>query len=329
MNECVSKIYRGLLDALFVTRPVLWIPVWGFSALGYWRGLGGDAAPDPTAAWHNAEWGVFVGMFLFSMSVGAVYVINQIADYAVDALNDGFPLLVRGGISRVRAGQIAAAVALLSIISLLLRSGSLALCAAAALTLGVFYSFKPGYLSGRPFCDFCANAAGYGIIAFGVGWILSGSGMLTPRFVRAAAPYFLLMCAGSISSTIPDIAGDRTAGKITTAVFLGAGTAHLLACGFLLCAAGFALVFGDWVALTCAALSLPFYAAFVFVKSRRIMEATYKVGGGVTMLLAGYVFPVIIIPSILALCATWAYFRFRYQVNYPSLLPASHVSPHS
>jgi 4-hydroxybenzoate polyprenyltransferase len=268
-------------------------------------------------------------MFLFSMSVGAVYVINQIADYEVDRLNDGFALLVAGAISRTQAVTIAVGIAVLSIGSLWLRAGFLALCAVAALALGLLYSTKPTYFSGRPFCDFCANAAGYGVIAFGLGWMLSGSSLLTLQFPYAALPYFLLMAAGSISSTIPDVAGDRRMHKCTTAVFLGVDNAHLLASGLLLAGLIAALAGRDWIAVTSAALSLPIYVIFVFVKSPRIMEATYKIGGAVTMVLAASVCPVIIAPSILTVAATWAYFRFRHRVNYPSLLPASYVARHS
>jgi hypothetical protein len=52
------------------------------------------------------------------------------------------------------------------------------------------------------------------------------------------------------------------------------------------------------------------------------MEACYKVGGGISMLIVGVFFPVLIISGALIVLASILYFRIFYGVSYPSLLPA-------
>lgn len=320
------RMGNRLLDAFFLTRPVLWVPVWGFSAFGYWCARWDGSFRGALFAWNPQSWYSFFWMFWFSASVGAVYILNQIADARVDAMNEGFPLLLHTTITKSQALCIALGAGLIAVALLHFKDDRLSLCAAAALVVGSVYSFKPFLFSGRPFLDFLTNALGYGGIAFGVGWVLGGRALWSPHFIAAAAPYFFLMCAGSISSTLPDYVGDRDGGKRTTAVAFGIGAAHGLATLLLVLAAVLALPRMDWIALTSAIVSLPIYLLYALSGTPRAMEATYKIGGGITMFLAALIYPVMILPALGMFAATWLYFRYRHGVNYPSLLPATHVS---
>jgi len=316
------KIALTAIDAIFLARPVLWIPVWGFCALGYCRALTADYG----VLQHGAGRGQFVWMFVFSMAVGSVYVLNQIADFHVDSLNKGFPLLVRGRIGLKTAYVSALFFAAASIIGAALLRPSFAFFSAAALALGIIYSFKPAYLSGRPITDFCANALGYGGIAFGAGWTLAGRTVVHPSFITASAPYVLLMAGGSICSTLPDYDGDKALGKKTTAVVFGKTRALALATVLIIAACGAALLSGDTAALVSGGAALVVLIAYRISPNETLMEATYKVGGAFMMLVASAMFPVIIIPSLTVLLATLLYFRLRHGVSYPSLIPVSHDS---
>jgi 4-hydroxybenzoate polyprenyltransferase len=311
-----------LIDIVFLTRPVLWIPVWGFSVFGYRCGIvagGGANIPFLSIGYAAA----LAWMIVFSFSVGAVYVMNQIADYEVDRANDGFPLLVKVRYPRGSLFAAIVACAMIGCIAPLARHAGVSALSLAALALGFVYSAKPAYLSGRPVLDFLANAAGYGWIAFGAGWLLSGARvpLLSIEYIRASMPYFLLMCAGSISSTIPDMAGDARGGKRTTAVALGASRAHALACAFLVAAAVAAAFAHDTVAGICAGIALPIYAAFFFRRTRMWMEATYKIGGGAMMIAAGVIMPAFAVAAAVTFGAAWLYFRLRHRISYPSLVP--------
>lgn len=308
----------GLIDLLFSSRPILWIPTWAFCALGYSRASGSSTEffyRDLSA----------VGFILcFSCSVGAVYVLNQIADRGVDRENGGCPVLLAGEISNCRGvwfslGLIAVAV----VIPLLYGNPIISILSLGAVILGIVYSFKPIRLSGRLIGDFVANAAGYGIIAFGVGWILGGGTASVPVFLRAAAPYFFLMCGGSIGSTLPDEPGDRAENKRTTAVTLGLRPATGLAMGGLLIGAVLGTANGDLVAQLSGYVGALISLAFLLWPGKILMESTYKIGGAILVLCALPVLPAFIPISGSVVLATWIYFRLRFGVQYPSLRPAS------
>ncbi len=185
------------------------------------------------------------------------------------------------------------------------------------------YSFKPFRLSGRPIGDFLSNAAGYGIIAFAVGWLLGGGTLSVPGFVRAAAPYFLLMCGGSIGSTLPDVPGDRAEGKRTTAVAFGLRPATGIALVCLLVGAVLGTINQDFVAQLSGYAGSLICFAYLLRPGPLLMESTYKIGGAILVFSALPVLPVFISISGSVVLGTWFYFRIRHGVQYPSLRPAS------
>jgi 4-hydroxybenzoate polyprenyltransferase len=316
------RIAAGFFDAVFLCRPVLLIPVWSFCMFGYLSGLSSRNGFSLAAAW-NAQPRIALWMVVFSLSVGSVYVLNQIVDRNVDALNAGFALLIKGKAPVWHAWITAGVLSVLSIAVPLVFIPCLAIFSCAGLVIGLLYCTKPSYFTGRPILDFLSNATGYGIVSFGAGWYLAG-GAFGTGFAVSALPYFLMMCAGSISSTLPDFAGDKTGGKMTTAVFLGVMPSHCLATGILVAAAIESLAIGDYVAAVCSITSLPLYIIFFFFRrSRLAMEATYKGGYLICMFVSCIVYPFIFPAALLIFAATVLYFRLRYNVFYPSLLPVS------
>jgi 4-hydroxybenzoate polyprenyltransferase len=315
------KAFGKIFDAVFLTRPVVLIPVWGFAVFGYFRGTAAGGDFDVSLLWNPGQLKAFAGIVLFSVSVGVVYVLNQIADVEVDGENKGFALMAHGGISRLFAWRTAAGWALFGTIAAAVWSPPLVLFMALAIATGAAYSFKPLYLSGRPFADFLANAAGFGGIAFGAGWALAGADVVSRRFLVSALPYFFLMCAGSISSTLPDYEGDRRCGKNTTAVTLGLTGAHAVASLCLLASLVSSFLVNDIVAGFCAVTAAPLYCLYFLHGTVRVTEAVYKAGGAVCMLCAGILMPVFIAAAAAAWCATMLYFRIRFHVLYPSLMP--------
>ncbi len=316
------KLLTFVIDFLFLSRPVLLIPVWGFSALGFWRARLLYEPFSLRAAWRWSGWAAFIWIVVFSFSVASVYILNQIADREVDTLNGGRPLLSFGAVGKKGAWVSAAFFAFMSLAPAARYAPEIAPFCVASLLLGALYSFRPTYFSGRPFLDFTANAVGYGIIAFGAGWTLGG-GPWGFSFLRAACPYFFLMCAGSISSTLPDAKGDRSCGKNTTTVALGEHTAHILAMLFLCLAAVAGFLARDYCALAAAGLTFPIYALYVLNPSRMWMEASYKVGGAIVMTIAGVVFPFLLAPAAAVVGAVRLYFYLRHNARYPALIPDS------
>jgi 4-hydroxybenzoate polyprenyltransferase len=315
----MRSILRFTADMVMVTRPVLIIPVWGFCALGFQRA---HILQQQQVFFVTHSHAAYLSILLFSLSVASVYILNQIADIEVDKENGGIPLIANGIISVPVSWAAAVISGLIPILTgIFLKQYIIAIASVTTIFLGYIYSFRPLRFSGRPIVDFLSNATGYGFIAFGLGWSCGGMSVVSPTFITAALPYFMLMCAGSISSTLPDCEGDSRDGKNTTTVVFGYLTAHKIAMTALIAALGFALHSGDLVAAICAGASLPFYFGYLYMKNRFFMEATYKIGGGLCMMAAFIGMPLFMIPSIIVFGVTWLYFRIRHGINYPSLVP--------
>ncbi len=264
---------------------------------------------------------VYGSIFIFSLSVAAVYIFNQIADIEVDKINGGLPLLASGIVGKPSAWIFTGVLFLLSIIIPLLSGDlSLILLSVSSVLLGILYSFKPTFFSGKPGLDFISNALGYGVIAFGVGWYLSGNAF-SSLFISSSLPYFLLMCAGSISSTLPDRDADKSENKNTTAVVFGNRIAHLLALISLIASLISSLYQKDYIAFVCSIVPLPFYIGYIIKPNQFFMESTYKTGGALTMICAALILPLIFPAGIIVFVSTLLYFRIRHNVHYPSLVP--------
>lgn len=303
-----------------MTRPILFVPVWAFSLLGFYKFNWIQSNSFPFLNCSENFLNILGKIMVFTLSVGAVNIFNQIADVETDEANDGFSVFQKTGLSVRNASFSAIFFVIVSIfIPLFFKWDNIYLFSLSALIIGLIYSFKPTYFTGRPFLDFISNALGFGVIAFAVGWKLAGGN--SEFFIISCLPYVLLMCGGSISSTLPDIKGDKVGGKNTTAVFLGEFNAHLLATVFILSAAVFSWFIKDYASLIAAGGSIPFYLIFIFNRADIFREATYKIGGVMLMLVVAFMYPLFIPFSIILFAGTIVYFRLRFHVAYPSLLP--------
>ena len=72
----MKKNLLRTLDLLFLMRPILLVPVWGFSLFGYYRAKT-ESLKEITSLWNSSS--LPVCFLFFSPSVGAVYIFNQIA----------------------------------------------------------------------------------------------------------------------------------------------------------------------------------------------------------------------------------------------------------
>ncbi|MCK4255704.1 hypothetical protein KAX35_02355, partial [candidate division WOR-3 bacterium] len=76
-----------LLDFIFLLRPILLIPVWIIFLLGYYR-AGGTMLGDSRY--------LMPGFIVFTLLMGAIYIINQIADIETDRINNKLFILPKG-----------------------------------------------------------------------------------------------------------------------------------------------------------------------------------------------------------------------------------------
>lgn len=318
-----------ILDALFITRPILWIPVWGYFLLGYCRAVVVEDLPSPLnfTLWGSripvlfnlrAE-GAFPALIMLTLAVASAYVLNQLADLKTDRENGGLPLIAKAGVSTGLAVAVTLALALIPLIFAVRVKGAVGAFLLITTFINVLYNARPFYFTGRPYLDFLSNAAGFGLVAFGVGWAAAAglSGERIPYYLREALPYFLMMVAGSINSTIPDSEGDRKTGKITTVVRLGTRNANLLSMAALVLAAWAGFKNRDLVALLVPAVSLPFFLKYHVTQRMKDGLFTFQVCGSFLMVLTVILVPPFLIWGLLVYVATRLYFRKRHGVDYP------------
>lgn len=323
-------MFSRAFDLLFLTRPFLWIPMWAFWGLGYYGGcIHADSPSVPFAfdlpsgspvqaivCWLAAKpWFL---LLCFTSATAGTYVLNQIGDVEVDRRNPGLRLLAHG-IVGMRSAQWTAFLLFAGSLSCAWFLNRVAFVAClAAMILGILYSLPPFRFSGKPFLDFVSNGLGYGVVTFAMGWISSGNAHYRQMLLHAV-PYFLLMSAGSIASTIPDMEGDRVDGKTTTSVLLGIRGSAAIALASLVGAglAGFFLQ--DWIVVLCAVFSLFFFLRLTVKPLRQYSFSAYQVAGAFLVLFAMVVCVPLFGLYLFIFIATRTYFRLRHGIVYPKL----------
>jgi 4-hydroxybenzoate polyprenyltransferase len=324
----MNKLFGRLCDAIFITRPIILVPVWGYFLLGYYRASlafhPASLVPVPLFRYDfpmllSLPGHALLALVMLSCSVAATYILNQLVDIKTDLENGGLPLIAKAGVPLSLAHSENIVLTLIPIFYAFMQSRTAALFFLAALVINLAYNLKPLYFTGRPFLDFLSNALGFGMVAFGIGWISANSEALgSPlAFVVAALPYTLLMVSGSINSTFPDMEGDRRTGKITTMVYLGARRANLISLASVALALAIAIFNRDIIAAVTALVALPLFIKFQISGQRADGIRTFQIGGGFLMVMTIPVFPWFFLYGLITYLLTRLYFRLRHNVDYP------------
>lgn len=313
-------------DLLFLTRPILLVPVWAYFILGYVEAIGharpavAGILPLPlglSLVLHppGSTWLV---LLVFSVLMAGVHVLNQIADMDTDKKNPGFPLLARGVVPlRFAIGETLVLLVIAVACSWALGPVN-GMLFSGAIVLGFLYCMRPFRWSGRPILDFLSNAAGYGLITFCLGWH-TATGELSIDALLRAVPYCSLMIAGSIASTVPDLPGDIAEGKKTTVVRFGIRNAAIIgACGLVI-AIILSIAFRLVIPLFVGVLSMPFFAKLILKPTRGNGYPAYQIGGGALVLIALLLCPPALVLSLVVLFSTKVYFWTAHRVRYPKM----------
>ena len=92
-----------LLDYIAILRPLLLIPGWTMLLLGYYKGLRGALVAQgslplignmPIVLRPDNE--ILITFLLYSLLMGAGYILNQISDSQTDEINDKLHLVAQG-----------------------------------------------------------------------------------------------------------------------------------------------------------------------------------------------------------------------------------------
>jgi 4-hydroxybenzoate polyprenyltransferase len=293
-------------DYFFLIRPVLMPPVWTILLLGHNRSsqLSGQS--------HLPGLVILLVTFL----VGAVYILNQIFDMESDRLNQKLFFLAQGYISKRSAFFEMALLNLISIIPAFLISRELGLLFIIGMILGFLYSAPPFCLKNRPIAGFTLNALAHGNLAFLMGWCLNQTLSLQAFFL--SIPYMLAVGAIYLNTTVPDIDGDKRAGKITLAVRWGKEAVILLSSFLVAVAIALSFLVKDIPFFIAAALSLPFFIYSAFIHKDREIILTTKVSILFLSIAAGIFFPWYFAILILGFVGTRLYYKARFNLDYPT-----------
>lgn len=306
------KVYH-FLDYVAVLRPTLLFPVWTLLLLGYHHGHASRSGSEIHQPLH-----LWVTLFLYSLLMGAVYIVNQIADRETDAHNDKLYLVAQGYVKlRILKWQVGVLVAFSILLSLFVFPENPAYLILILLStlLGFAYSVRPVRLKGIPIADLCANALGYGCIAFLIGWTT-----VTPIGVEAvyrSLPYLFSVAAAFVNTTLPDVKGDSVGGDNTTGVWLGKRRACLLSLVLLIAAIVSAVLFRDWIAGITSVICLPVFLYMNFYPKQNVIIWATRIGILTLSLCAGVLFPIYLLWFGGIVFGTRWYYSFRFGIRYP------------
>jgi len=301
------------VDYLFLLRPMILIPVWTFFLLGARHGAKASALEIDTIR-------LGAGLFSFTALLGAIYIMNQIADRAADLEGNKLFLIPRGIIS-VRAAWIEAAalVAAAFTAALAVLPALFSAILAASLALGAAYSFEPVRLKRRPAVDVIANAAGNGALNTLAGWVAVGAplaGWMT------LAPYPFAVASVHLATTLADIEADSKMGFRTSGVALGVSRGLFASTALMGGAAVAAYIAGNGTALIASILSLPFFLipARSITAPARSADALIPVKTATLIFsaAAGFLVPLYLPFLAAVIILTRLYYKRRFGVDYPS-----------
>jgi 4-hydroxybenzoate polyprenyltransferase len=296
------------LDYLFLIRPVLMPPVWTILLLGHRRSsqlFGENNLPG-------------LGILLVTFLVGAVYVLNQIFDIESDRQNQKLFFLARGYISKRSAISEMILLNLISVIPAFLISRELGFLFILGMIFGILYSTPPVSLKNRPIGGLMLNAFAHGNLAFLIGWSMNYS--LSMRSLLFSLPYMFAVGAIYLNTTIPDIEGDRRAGKITLAVRWGKERVIILSSFLVAVAMVLSFLVKDIPFLIASALSFPFFIFSAFSKKEREIILATKVSILLLSIAAGIFYTWYFVILIFGFVGTRLYYKARFNLDYPTLV---------
>ena len=296
-----------ILDRLFLIRPVLLGPAWTMVLVGRYRasecGFGEGAN------------GVGAVMALFSLLMGGIYVLNQVQDVDVDRLNNKLFLLANGWVSVKSArvqGWMLMTLAVAGAFRLQWKLGVLFL---VSMALGMAYN--AGW-KGRPVGGLLANMAGFGLLAFVVGW-MAGTSPFGWKALWCSIPYPFAIGAVYANTTVLDVEGDRKIGKNTLSVRFGCDGALWLGLAFVACAGAAAWMVGDRIMLLSGGIALPFFGWMMISKDARAIDRASKVAMLALSLRMAWAYPwYLALMGGTFLGSRW-YYTKRFGMRYPEL----------
>jgi len=300
-------------DYIFILRPLILIPSWNFLLIGCYlaRVKGGFTES------------ILIGLIIYTFIMGGIYILNQIMDIETDRTNKKL-FLLSGGYIPVKFAYLEMAILWAIATWFSFKFGTVFLIFIfISLVMGILYSIPPIKLKGKPLLDTFANGFGYGMINFGIGWLIFRE-FDWSMFLKFL-PYFLSISAVFINTTIVDIQGDKKAKELTTAVFLGEGISYIFSSIVMLSAIVLAFILKDLVCLIPAVVTFPLFiynAVYYLTKNkidRKMTIASFRLPGLIFTIITGFLYPPYLIFLLVVLIGMRIYYKKRFGMSYPTL----------
>ena len=305
------------LDYFFVLRPMLFYPGWSSLLAGYLILYKNQfvLAPSQIHALNYVQ--IAILLILFAAAMGASFLLNQLADVQSDLKNNKLFLISEGHIPKKKA---IVEVILLSALSLIMAfpfGFAFFLTVAVFIILtGYLYNFAPFKFKDRSWMSLWANM-GMGFLAFVLGW-LAIMEEVSWHLLIDSLPYLFLNTALYLFTTLPDVEGDRQAGKKTLSV--NYGLKSIIWASFLLYLASAISSFWleDHLAMIMVFPAFPF---FVWTVIRPQVSSTILATKFSILFFAVAIclkIPYYFLLMVVGFFATRWYFKKRFDFDYPN-----------
>jgi 4-hydroxybenzoate polyprenyltransferase len=313
-----------LFDYIFLTRPMLIIPVWTIALLGAraaeWRSRGANPFTldrYPFVDFSQDDRQMLLTLAMSTLLAGGIFILNQIFDVESDRHNKKLFLIADGHVSLTEAWVLYILTTTVAIVGAFLVNWQLGFLFAVGALVGLQYSLPWFNLREHPYKSFRNNMVGHGTLAFLFGWVLTQN--FNIEGIIKSLPYVLAVGAVYLSAALPDLEGDKATGKKTYPMEWGLGKTLRTSFWMIVAAVVFAILFADYAFALAAAISLPFF--FAAWNHRSLAEATLasKVSILALSLFAAIYFPPYLAIVLLVVMATRIYYAARFSIKYPVL----------
>ena len=304
------------LDYIFVLRPTLFFPVWTVFLAGYHANLLFDpknnlSRSGTIVATNNP----ILAAVLLTLLMGAVFILNQLADIQTDKKNQKLFFLANGIIKKNTAVLEGVLLTIFSIGAAFLLDYKLGIIFIIVFIFtGVIYNFDPFVWKDKPILGIVINFGGGWSVA-ACGWIAAGTSSWW--FMIYAIPYAIGLVAVYLLTTLPDIDGDKATGKITFGVKYGKKVTIYLAVIFEFAAVVFSYLLKDYILFLPALISFPlFLIAAISQKTEDVLRAIKF-----TVLFASLAvclkYPIYFLVILATFYFSKWYYRKRFDLEYP------------
>jgi 4-hydroxybenzoate polyprenyltransferase len=315
-----AESYLKYLDYFFITRPMLFFPGWNTLIAGYLASVG-ETNFIGILFTNHYQWYYWIddlglSMLLFMAAMGASFILNQLKDIDSDRRNKKLFLIGERYLSFRSTVWESIVLAMLSLgLSFWLGLNSFVLICLFILITGYLYNFKPFYFKNRPIWGLLINMM-LGWIAFAMGWSVRSN--LNIQLIWTSLPYLFLNTGLYLLTTIPDRDGDAATGKQTFCVKFGVGKTIFLSVFLYGLSVIFAFIIKDNIILIIDLLLLYWIIQMTVIKTSLSIVKSIKMAIFFFSLVICFKFPTYFFLMITIYYFTKAYYRQRFNFNYPN-----------